>query len=183
MIERRKLSFLTLVPWNVWRSPCPQLNILSYVFKIFLVYWFERERKGVGREGKRERERERERDFLFHLFMHSLVYSWSGIEPTILVYQDDALTNWATQPGPVLPVFLLLHLVECLLCARYYVRLRTQWWQARPCLWRAYGLCFLSLKSTLILTPLPVGLLLFAKHSDKWEAVEREGNRKRGKEK
>ena len=41
---------------------------------------------------------------LFHLFMHSLVASckcldW-GSTPTILVYQEAALTNWTTRPGP-----------------------------------------------------------------------------------
>ena len=29
-------------------------------------------------------------------FWHVL---WPGIEPTTLAYQDDTLTNWATQPG------------------------------------------------------------------------------------
>ena len=44
-----------------------------------------------------EKERERNIDLLFHLFMHSLVVSYmcpdQGIEPTNLVYWDDALTN------------------------------------------------------------------------------------------
>ena len=43
-------------------------------------------------------------DLLFHFLMLSLVEScyvpWPGIEPTTLAYQGDALTNWATQPGP-----------------------------------------------------------------------------------
>ena len=42
---------------------------------------------------------------------------WSGIEPSTLVYQDDALTNWATWPGPALRTFLtLLQITHFLLC-------------------------------------------------------------------
>ena len=52
---------------------------------------------------ERQRERETERELLFHLFVHLLVDShmcpgW-WIEPTTLVYQDNAVNNWATQPG------------------------------------------------------------------------------------
>ena len=61
----------------------------------------------------RQRERERTIDLLFHLFMHSLVSSyvpWPGIKPTTLVYQNNALTNWATKPGPVSLFRRKLHL-------------------------------------------------------------------------
>ena len=61
----------------------------------------ERERE-EGKGGERERERERER------FVFPLIYVFIGwflyvpcpeIEPVTLEYGDDALTNWATQPG------------------------------------------------------------------------------------
>ena len=53
-------------------------------------------------EWQRRWEREK------HWFVVSLIYAfigwflympWPGIEPTTLEYQDDAPTNWATQPG------------------------------------------------------------------------------------
>ena len=46
-------------------------------------------------------ERERNINLLFNLFTQSLFDSCisSGIEPTTLVYRDDALTNWATTQG------------------------------------------------------------------------------------
>ena len=63
------------------------------IFKILLIWKRQRERKG----GEREREA--------HQFccstcwcIHSYV-PWLGIEPAILEYPDDALTNWATHPG------------------------------------------------------------------------------------
>lgn len=68
--------------------------------------WFER-------KGERERKKAHSRsdiDLVFHLFMHLLVNScmcsnpW--IEPTILAYQDYALTNWATWPGHILIIII-----------------------------------------------------------------------------
>ena len=38
---------------------------------------------------------------------------WLGIEPTTLAYQDNALTNWATQPGP-LECNLICHPFSCI---------------------------------------------------------------------
>ena len=50
------------------------------------------------------RERERDINLLFHLCMHSLVDSCmcpdQRSNPQPRHYWDDALTNWATQPGP-----------------------------------------------------------------------------------
>ena len=67
---------------------------------IYLFDWFVRER---GRKG--ERERKRNIDLLFRLFMHSSVAlcmrpDW-GLNPQPRHIGNDALINWATQPGPV----------------------------------------------------------------------------------
>ena len=72
-------------------------------------------RKGWKRGG-REREREREREKivpLIHAFIGWFLYvPWPEIEPAAVAYGDDALTSWATQPGPIawflsIPKFLL----------------------------------------------------------------------------
>ena len=45
-------------------------------------------------------ERERNIDLLLHLFMHSVpVYALTRVKPETLVYQYEALTNWAAWPG------------------------------------------------------------------------------------
>ena len=60
------------------------------------VYWFERERKGVGGEGERETMWDK----------HRLVASCTrpdpltGDETETFWCMDDIPTNWATQPGP-----------------------------------------------------------------------------------
>ena len=64
----------------------------------FLLIYFFREKEG----GKRERKRERERNIGCSLYV-----PWLGMEPQTLACQDDALTNWDTQPGP--RVIVLLH--------------------------------------------------------------------------
>ena len=59
---------------------------------ILFYYWFL----------KRERKEERETDLLFHLLcIHGwfLCVPWLGVKPTILVYWEDALTNWAPYKG------------------------------------------------------------------------------------
>ena len=48
----------------------------------------------------------RERDWfavpLIYAFIGWFFYvAWPGIKPVTLVYQDDALTNWATRAGPI----------------------------------------------------------------------------------
>ena len=88
-----------------------------------------------------ERKREKNIYLLFHLFMHSLVDScmW-GIKLTTLVLEwDDALTNWATWPGPaafflhmlrlgpVLSIFVpLMSLVNCI-----HMRLNIGKWKSQ----------------------------------------------------
>ena len=64
---------------------------------------------------ERGRGREREIGLLFYnIFMHSLVYTcmWPdwGIRPTTLAYLNNALTNWATWPGPSISPFKMCHL-------------------------------------------------------------------------
>ena len=50
-------------------------------------------------------KRERNIDLLVYLFIYAFI-GWFlyvprlGFEPTTLMYQDDALPNWATWPGP-----------------------------------------------------------------------------------
>ena len=65
-------------------------------FLLFFIYWLIF-----------DRERERRDIFCFftYLYIHWLLLvflyvTWLEIEPTILAYQDDALTNWATWPRP-----------------------------------------------------------------------------------
>lgn len=72
----------------------------SFLFKIYFIYWFVEE----GREK--------------HWFAISLLYAFIcwflyvpclNIEAAPLAYWDNALTNWATQPGPlqIISLFLL----------------------------------------------------------------------------
>ena len=70
---------------------CLLISKFQIIFYSFL-NWFYRER---GREK--------------HWFVIPLIYAfmgcflyvpWLGIESTTLLYQDDTLTSWATQPGP-----------------------------------------------------------------------------------
>ena len=63
-----------------------------------------------------EREQGRERETLFccstQLCVHWLILRQPSMEPTALVYWHDALTNWATRPGPageIISSCLLLH--------------------------------------------------------------------------
>ena len=71
-----------------------------YFFKKNVIDFREREMEGgwVGGKG-----RGRSTDLLFYLFMYSWVDSFlfpePGIEPTTLVYQDNALSDGATRPG------------------------------------------------------------------------------------
>ena len=62
--------------------------------------------RGKGRES----ERHQLVVPLIYAFIGCFLYvPWPGIEPATLAYQDDALTDWATQPGPGLQTSLLLY--------------------------------------------------------------------------
>ena len=84
------LLLLTCDRWHQWPFTCP-----SFFKKKLLIGFSERRRE-------RERETDRQTDLLFHLFMHSLVGSyvpWPGIEPTALVFWDNALTTEIPSQG------------------------------------------------------------------------------------
>ena len=70
-------------------------------FFVFNVYVFIfRKRKSMG--GWEERERERLICCSTYVSINTgclLYVLWLRIEPATLAYLDDALTNWATQPG------------------------------------------------------------------------------------
>ena len=92
-------------PFGVWNDTPTNWATLSRA--LLNIYWF----------------RGREREMLIcccTYFMHSVVDShWylpsSGIEPTRLVYQDKAPTNWTTQLGNyILNHFLVCNLVTLL---------------------------------------------------------------------
>ena len=79
-----------------------ELSFLIIVLPPILFYWFFLKRK----ESKGEIEK--------HWLMVPLIYAfigwffhvpWLGIEPSTLVYRDDALTNWATGPQPFYFIF------------------------------------------------------------------------------
>ena len=99
------LIVMTLVMSPSWTSVvCSVMRRMSWVERmrfyslIFLKIDF-RKRKGGG-------EREREKEALIccsiHLYIHWLSPACALIGDPVatLVYQDDALTNSATQPGP-----------------------------------------------------------------------------------
>ena len=72
---------------------------------IYIVFidWFLERRREVGRERDRERERETSICCSTYLCIHWLILicPLTGTEPTTLVYQDNAPTNWTTRPGCV----------------------------------------------------------------------------------
>ena len=68
----------------------PNINLIFFFFFNWF-FFLQRERKG-------ERKREREE----HQFVVPLIYAFMGCPDrgsNPLVYQDDAVTKWATQPG------------------------------------------------------------------------------------
>ena len=74
---------------------------INYSYFIFYLLILQRGREG----GREERERERETSIFVFLLMYTFIgwffyVCWTGIEPTTLAYWDNALTNWALQPGP-----------------------------------------------------------------------------------
>ena len=92
------LSFLILknLTWKV-KQKKTKLNVNHFfLFKCFFNDWliWERERERVT-----ERERNQFVVPLIYVLMGWFLYvSWLGIEPITLVYQDNTLTKWATQP-------------------------------------------------------------------------------------
>ena len=62
-----------------------------------------------------ESEREREISVCCSTFWcsHWLPLVWQGMEPATLTYQDNALTNWATQPGNPFSIFYLFQHFIC----------------------------------------------------------------------
>ena len=94
----RHTLVLLLFPHPIFQSPgLVSSFILPHVFfkKLFIDF---REREG-GRG-----ERQRDRQFVV-LLIHALICCFMyvpclGIEPAPMVYQDNALTNWATWSGP-----------------------------------------------------------------------------------
>ena len=67
---------------------------------------------------------------LLHLFMHSLVESCvcsdQGWNPQTLVYQDDAPTNLATQPGHDISIYIsfvgVVRLKDLLFLIGFYIK-------------------------------------------------------------
>ena len=64
------------------------------VYKIYVHIFVDFER-----EKGEEREKHRSVVPLISAFTGWLYVLWWEIEPATLAYWDDALTNWATQPG------------------------------------------------------------------------------------
>ena len=95
----KSCSHLPLISLSL---PFCQPHVLdSILICIFLIYELILERVGKGR---RERETERNMDLfvgpLVYAFIGCLLYvPWPEIEPSPLVYWDNALTNWATHPA------------------------------------------------------------------------------------
>ena len=106
--------WLGIEPATFWCTGQRPNNWASWpgcgVCLFFLIYWFQRKRKGGGGVWG-EWERERNIYLLFHLLMRSLgdccvwPHRGSNSQPrhnlgmsAALVYLDSALTNWATWP-------------------------------------------------------------------------------------
>ena len=90
---------MALFLFRIFLILAPDHNFLSFYFLIL-----ER-----GREGQRERHTDRQTERRKPQFVVSLTDActgwllyvpWPEAELTTLAYLDDALTNWATRPGP-----------------------------------------------------------------------------------